>query len=129
MIFNVYQISRIGDRDFGTYVRSVEAETASDAEALVCRLKWIARTSLKAYSDADDPWRTGWPTWAPMMLETESRMGRPSQGRSVRLQAAITPDQLAWLESQKQSGESTSDVVFRLLNTWKVQAPTSFPAR
>lgn len=46
----------------------------------------------------------------------ERKMGRPSQGRSHRLQAMITPDQAAWLESQRQPGEkSVSEVVFRLL--------------
>lgn len=53
-------------------------------------------------------------------VKPESRderiMGRPSQGRSVRLQATITPEQMHWLNSQRQPGESISDVVFRLLN-------------
>ena len=44
------------------------------------------------------------------------RMGRPSQGRSIRLQATITPDLQAWLDSQRRSGESLSDVIFRLLS-------------
>lgn len=45
------------------------------------------------------------------------RMGRPSQGREKRLQAAITPEQMTWLEAQKARYEvrSVSDVVFRLI--------------
>jgi hypothetical protein len=56
------------------------------------------------------------PEWGEAMRE-EQRMGRPSQGRSVRLQAAITPEQMAWLEEQRiERGEkSISDVVFKLL--------------
>jgi hypothetical protein len=50
--------------------------------------------------------------------ERAERMGRPSQGRSVRIQAQVTPEIADWLQAQKQQGESTSDVVFRLLETW-----------
>ncbi len=41
-------------------------------------------------------------------------MGRPSQGRTARLQATITPELMAWMEEQR--GTSTlSDLVFLLL--------------
>lgn len=43
---------------------------------------------------------------------------RPSQGRSYRLQASITPEMGTWLESQidrKNGIVSVSDVVFRIL--------------
>lgn len=55
---------------------------------------------------------------AELKFVEEPRMGRPSQGREKRLQAMITPDQLAWLEAQKrQRGEkSISDVVFKLFS-------------
>lgn len=44
-------------------------------------------------------------------------LGRPSQGRSVRLQVTVTPEQAAWLDSQRQpSDKGVSDIVFRLLN-------------
>jgi len=47
------------------------------------------------------------------------RLGRPSQGRSVSLQARITPAQSAWLEAQKQpTDKGMSDVIFRLLQEW-----------
>src|SRR5215472_12636999 len=47
----------------------------------------------------------------------ESQMGRPSQGRSFRLQATITPEQARWLDAQKARYEvkSLSDVVYRLI--------------
>jgi hypothetical protein len=45
------------------------------------------------------------------------KMGRPSQGRNVRLQAAITPEQAQWLTSQMERFEakSLSDVIFHLI--------------
>ncbi|SRR5258707_946196 len=54
---------------------------------------------------------------AELKFDVEPRMGRPSQGRSFRLQATITPEQVAWLEAQKgrYQVKSLSDVVFRLL--------------
>ena len=61
-------------------------------------------------------------------VKPESRdervMGRPSQGRSVRLQATITPGLQMWLDSQRHAGESLSDVVFRLLNEFSAHSKT-----
>ncbi len=49
-------------------------------------------------------------------VEPEQRMGRPSQGRSVRLQVSVTPQVEAWLHTQRaEEDKSLSDVVFRML--------------
>lgn len=47
----------------------------------------------------------------------EPRMGRPSQGRSSRLQVNVTPEVASWLESKRiaDGDKSISDVVFSLL--------------
>lgn len=41
--------------------------------------------------------------------------GRPSQGRSVRLQTTVTEELRDWLQAQRANGESLSDVMYRLL--------------
>jgi len=47
--------------------------------------------------------------------ELRKQMGRPSQGRSVRLQINVTPEVTSWLESMRGPDQSISDVVFHLL--------------
>src|SRR5205085_11358105 len=56
---------------------------------------------------------------AELKLEASPRMGRPSQGRSYRLHATITPEQAAWLEAQRveHGDKSLSDAVFRLIDS------------
>ncbi len=41
-------------------------------------------------------------------------MGRPSQGRTARLQATITPELMAWME-ERRGAQTLSDLVFSLL--------------
>lgn len=50
------------------------------------------------------------------------KMGRPSQGRSERLQIQSTKEVLEWLEEQaKRDGKSVSDVGFSILNAAMIQ--------
>ena len=51
-----------------------------------------------------------------MLPPEERRMGRPSQGRSSRLQVNVTPEIVTWLEANRSPDDkSISDVVFHLL--------------
>jgi hypothetical protein len=55
---------------------------------------------------------------ATLQFAPVRQMGRPSQGRTARLQATITPEQMRWLEVQRAAhgDKSISDVIFRLLS-------------
>lgn len=47
----------------------------------------------------------------------EKSQGRPSQGRSCRVQANLTFEQLSWLESRRQPGDKgMSDIIYRLVD-------------
>jgi len=48
--------------------------------------------------------------------QTPRTPGRPSTGRSQRIQAMIPPDLAIWLDSQRAPHETMSDAVNRLLN-------------
>ena len=69
---------------------------------------------IQEYNDlfADEPLE-----FLPHNGQEPPRMGRPSQGRSVRLQPMVTPELAEWLEGQKihNGDKSVSDVVFKLL--------------
>lgn len=49
--------------------------------------------------------------------ERVARFGRPSQGRTERLQFSATPALREWLEGQMKPGENVSLVTFRLLES------------
>ncbi len=46
-----------------------------------------------------------------------ARMGRPSNGREVAVQALITPELKQWLRQQRRPDESLSTVIYRLLDS------------
>jgi hypothetical protein len=49
-------------------------------------------------------------------MEPKKKMGRPSQGRSVRMQISVTEDMLHWLNQKAyQERKSISETVFLLL--------------
>ncbi len=86
------------------------ARACTWAEQTLPRLmrKHIQTTRLKEGEQAKDDRDV-------LKFASEPRMGRPSRGRSVRLQVAITPALYDWLQSQAKNGQSISDVVFKLL--------------
>ena len=47
--------------------------------------------------------------------QSAQKFGRPSQGRTERLQVAVTPKLLEWIKGQVQGDESISQIVNRLL--------------
>lgn len=47
--------------------------------------------------------------------ENKPKFGRPSQGRTERLQFSATPELKAWIEDQMKPGENVSLAVYRLL--------------
>lgn len=52
----------------------------------------------------------------------DKKFGRPSQGRTERLQVAVTPEIKRWIEEQIKQGENISLVTFRILqNLYKEQ--------
>lgn len=116
-LWNVYRKETVGDHTFERYLCSVESDSAGHACDVACAVTMTSRLSLCGYPDESDSRKGDWPEWAPRLIALgERKMGRPSQGRSARLQAAITPDLQAWLESQRQPDEkSISEVAFRLL--------------
>jgi hypothetical protein len=102
MIYQIsYEVSHEGQENIAN-VLPVEAE--SEARAI----EYAQHVLEEKY-----PGEEGY-----VLLECEivPRMGRPSQGRSYRLQAAITPELAMRLEGQRQPGESLSDVAYRLLD-------------
>jgi hypothetical protein len=61
-------------------------------------------------------------------LKTEQRtfsLGRPSQGRTDRLQFSCTPQLKEWLESKRIEKESLSETINRLLEGLKSNSPES----
>jgi len=57
------------------------------------------------------------------MSTGSKKLGRPSEGRSVRLQAAITPELNKWLESQvSDENKSVSEVAYRILEEMRLQS-------
>lgn len=54
-------------------------------------------------------------TYQQFHSENKPKFGRPSQGRTERMQFSATPELRKWLESQVKPGENVSLVTFRLL--------------
>lgn len=54
----------------------------------------------------------------------EKKFGRPSQGRTERMQFSATPELRRWLESQMKPGENTSLITFRLLEELRKSSKT-----
>ena len=56
--------------------------------------------------------------------EREKTFGRPSQGRSIRLQVGVTRELNNWIVRKQKGTESVSETVFRLLEVQRKEEET-----
>lgn len=115
-LWNVYRTSQVSGEQFGQYLCSVEAESASGATGIASAGTMTSRLDLVAYPDEIDGRKANWPDWAPRFIALdERRPGRPREyeGRertSLMLSSALLN------EIDKQRGaESRSVYIERVL--------------
>ena len=99
------------------YTAKYEVSKGDRVQSSEMTIEAVSEERAREYAEAKLEERfPGDQDWILLELDVEPRMGRPSQGRSERLQSMITPDLKEWLEAQKSQGETMSDVVFRLFS-------------